>query len=380
MSPRLRRRLIKVGTLSIAAIALATTAAVVITHNQPDNNVTVVAVESRSPAATVEADLAGELAQALAAGGDLIVSAIGDQSAAPALDVELGCPAETDPISCNQDRQHQSTTILQVADRLASGPHPAQVDLYATFSQLSGYLAETPAKHGGSVSVFVNTLGDAAIPQDLTTADLATPATVDALARQAVSEGAFPGPRGCAGWQVHMVVPAGADPAYDNGLRRLFITLISGCGGTLASWTDRWLVPSNAPLALPPIPAGVTPSAPNQAQPSFILRDTYFAVGSSVISAAGISALKAVATDIEARYPSNPITCEGSADGTGGSSPAVLAYDQTLSTTRSAAVCAALVAQGIAQGLTSSHGLGQTAAVPNAAARSVRIVVGQVGS
>jgi flagellar motor protein MotB len=376
MSPSLRRRLIKIGALSATLVIIGTVAAVAVSRSHPADNVTFIAVEPRSPSALVEADLAGELGEAENAGGDVILSAIANQSAAPALDIELGCPAETDPISCNQDRQRQSATIQQVADNLASAPHPATVDLYASFSQLSGYLAESPSKHAGTVTLFVNTLGDASIPQDLSTADLADPSTVAALARQAVAEGAFPGPRGCAGWRVHMVVPASADPAHDLGLHQLLSTLISGCGGSLASWSERWLEPSGSRLALPPIPPGVSVPKATASRPTFSLPDTFFAVGSAAISLAGHQALSSVATAIEARYAGQTLTCDGSADGTGGSSPSILAYDKTLSTVRAAAVCDELVADGVPQDLATPTGLGQITTEPDAAARAVRIEIG----
>jgi outer membrane protein OmpA-like peptidoglycan-associated protein len=174
-----------------------------------------------------------------------------------------------------------------------------------------------------------------------------------------------------------MVVPASADPAHDLGLRQLFTTLISGCGGTLASWSERWLEPSGSRLALPPIPRGVSAPKATAARPTFSLPDTFFAVGSAAISAAGHQALASVATAIEARYAGHSLTCEGSADGTGGSSSAALAYDKTLSTARATAVCDELVADGVPQDLTTPTGLGQITTVPDAAARSVRIVIGR---
>ncbi len=122
------------------------------------------------------------------------------------------------------------------------------------------------------------------------------------------------------------------------------------------------------------------PTQPEQERPTFSLPDTFFAVGNSSISPPGLSALDSVAADIEARYPASPSRARAAQTAPAARTPAVLAEDQTLSAARADAVCAALVAEGIPQGQTHSVGLGQTTAVPDAAARSVRIVIGAVGS
>jgi len=249
------------------------------------------------------------------------------------------------------------------------------VDLYALFAQVSGYLAETAGGKTESVNVFVNTQGDADIPQNLADADLSDATTVASLTRQATTEGAFPGPGGCAGWKVHMVVPTSADPLHDLGLRELFSELINQCGGKLVTWTPRWLATSNAALVLPAIP-GVQMPSETQAQPTFSFPDTFFNVGSAAVNPAGDLALVQVAAEVLARYPGEQLTCAGSADGTGGSSPSVLALDRVISQARGTAVCDQLVADGVPDALTHAVGLGQTTTVPDPSQRDVRIIVG----
>jgi outer membrane protein OmpA-like peptidoglycan-associated protein len=375
MSPRLRRRLVRLGAagVGLAALGLLVTA-FALPHAHGRANFNVIAIESRTPAATTDADVTAELSQVEANGGQLLLTAIANQTAAPALDVSMGCPGDLDPISCDQVRQRQTSRAQAVAFRLSSALHPAQVDLYALFAQIAAYLAEAGSGKTESVNVFVNTLGDADIPQDLADADLSNATTIASLTRQATTEGAFPGSGGCAGWKVHMVVPASANPLHDLGLRELFSQLISGCDGKLVTWTPRWLAASNASLVLPAIP-GVHMPTEAQTQPTFSFPDTFFNVGSATVNPAGDLALVQVAAQILARYPGEQLTCAGSADGTGGSSPTVLALDREISQARGTAVCDQLVTDGVPGALTHVVGLGQTTMVPDPSQRDVRIIL-----
>ncbi len=376
MSPRSRRRLVRSATAFGTVAAIAVLASLIYIHRPPANtDFNVVAVEPRQPAATTEADLAAELSTVTHDGGQLLVTEIADQTAAPALDVDLGCPSSLDPISCQQLQQQQTAQAETVADRLAAAPRPARVDVYAVFSQVSGYLSEHPSARHRTINVYINTMVDATTPANLASANLADPATVATLAAEGVSQGGFPGAGDCAGWQVHMVVPATADPAHDLGLRHLLTRLVTGCGGTVASWTPRWIAPAGTTLALPPIPGAQTIPDPGPQVQGWSIPDTLFGVGSADITADGRTALTALATNILAQDPGRPFECLGSADGTGGSSPAALAYDRTLSEDRAAAVCGYLVQQGLGADLARPRGLGQTTARPDPSRRNVMVTV-----
>jgi hypothetical protein len=341
MSPRFRRRLIGATAVFGVAAVVASVVTYYVSHLPPPNvSLSVIAVESAGgPAATIEADLAAELSAVEPRGGQLFLTAIADQTAAPALDVSLNCPSGDDPISCNQLSQSKTVQAEMVADQLAAAPRPDHVDLYALFSQISEYVAELPPNRNRVVEVFVNTLGDADIPQALTARALPDPGHVAELVRLALSDGAFPGPGGCRRWQVHMVVPASTDSLHDLALHELFTRLIDQCGGVLATWTNRWIAPGGEPLVLPQIPDGVVSPTVGTLHPVYRIPNTLFAVDSSSITTSGQAAFVRVATDILTRYSGRAFTCTGSADGTGGSSPAVLAVDRELSVARASEVC-----------------------------------------
>jgi outer membrane protein OmpA-like peptidoglycan-associated protein len=129
---------------------------------------------------------------------------------------------------------------------------------------------------------------------------------------------------------------------------------------------------------LPQIPGGIVSPTVGTPHPVYRIPNTLFAVDSSSITSSGQAALVRVATDILTRYPGLAFTCTGSADGTGGSSPTVLAVDRELSVARASEVCRYLVYQGLSAELAHSVGCGQTTGVPDPARRSVDITIGKV--
>lgn len=309
----------------------------------PNTSFNEIAIEPRpGSAATVSADGLAELSQVAASGGQLLIAEIaGDTVAAPALDTEVSCQPGTNALICEQQTAGAVRTATNVIYHLAASPAPAELDIFATFQQAVGYLSENHVRHQ-AINLWINTTGGQLRPDNLVS--LTSSSNLKALARSAVGSGAFPGPGQCAGFHVHMVVPPMGSPEHQLGLRELFTTLINGCGGTLASWTARWIASNPNSLPLPAIP-GVHISQRGRSL-SYTLSEALddFPVGSSALTALAYAALKKIAAEIQARAPKASVTCTGSTDGTG-----TTAFDHALSKRRAAVVCTYLASQGISR-------------------------------
>jgi len=361
---RRRRRIMVIGAV-IAVIAALVAFRDLTAH--ADTTFNEIAIQPRPGSqATVGADVAAELRQAVRNGGQLLLSEIaGQATTSPALSVALSCAPGTNQLICNNKIAAARRKASRIAESVVTSPAPAGLDLYAVFSLTSGYLKTHPG-HYQAIVLWVNTTGDQLVPVNL--AGLTSRSGVAALARHAVAIGAFPGPNGCDGYQVHMVVPPSGSPAHQLALRDLIGTLIAQCGGHLASWTARWIAPDSGVIALPRIPHAII--VMHHHTVSYTLSDKLddFAVGSAGLTAAAKAALTSIAADIEARAPDRPVTCTGSTDGTGSA-----AFDLTLSRQRAAVVCGFLAGQGISRSLLRVAGTGK--ATPTAADPALRRVV-----
>jgi OmpA family len=324
-----------------------------------------IAIQPRpASVATVSADAMAELAQAVSTGGQLLVTEIaGSTTTAPALDTRLSCPPGTNSLVCDGEVRHARNAASDVIQRLAGNPDPAALDVFAVFQQTAGYLSEQPHSYQ-AINIWINTT--AAQVQPISLAGLSSRTDVAALARRAVHTGAFP--HSCRGYAVHMVVPPSGSPQHQRVLRQLFADLISNCGGRLASWTSRWIVPSGVALTLPPI-RGASPG-----NHSYTLSDMLgdFAVGSAALTATARSAIRQIATDIEVRFPGQSVTCTGQTDGTG-----TAAFDKKLSDARAANVCGYLARLGIPSHLLHPRGTGK--AIPAGANPALRRVIISIG-
>jgi outer membrane protein OmpA-like peptidoglycan-associated protein len=353
----------------IAAVVAGATVRFLINHS--NTTFSEIAIQPRPGSmATVNADVSAELAQAAANGGELVLTEIaGDTTAAPALDTALSCPPGTNTLICGQNITQATSKAAKVSQQLVGNPAPANLDLYAVFEQTADYLSEHPGHHQ-AINLWVNTTGDQLTPFNLTRVTAGS--DIAALARQAVTTGAFPGPHACQGYQVHLVVPPSGTPAHQQALHTLLSTLIKDCGGTLASWTNRWITPNASAIALPRIPAASISHDKNGV--TYTLSDALkdFAVGSANLSRAAKAALTQVAADIQARAPGQPVTCTGSTDGTGTS-----AFDLALSDKRATTVCNYLAEQGISPHLL--HAVGAGKATPTAANPNLRRVIIKTG-
>ena len=366
-SPSTIRRRWQYTAAAVVLAALVAAGAVHFLTSHSNITFNEIAIEPRPGAeATVNADVTAELAQAAANGGELLLTEIaGDTTAAPALDTQLSCPPGTNTLICEQNTTQVTSQAAQISHQLASNPAPANLDLYAVFQQTAGYLSEHPGHHQ-AINLWINTTGGQLAPVNLTR--ITTGSDITALARQAVATGAFPGSHACQGYQVHMVVPPSGTPAHQQALRLLFSTLINGCGGTLASWTNRWITPDARAIAFPRIP-GASISHHNGGT-SYTLSDALkdFGVGSAALTPAAKAALTQIAADIQARTPGQAVTCTGSTDGTG-----TAAFDRILSRKRASTVCNYLASQGISRHLL--HPIGAGKATPTAANPDLRRVV-----
>jgi hypothetical protein len=372
MRPSERRRRRRVA-LAAGAVALIVAAGLVHILTTRDNSTfNEIAIQPRPDSqATVEADATAELVQTVANGGQLLVTEIGtDTTAAPAIDVELSCPSGTNRLICQQTITQATSTAASVIRRLVNSPVPDRLDFYSIFEQTAGYLSEQPT-HYQRINLWINTTGGQVVPANLTR--VTTGSDISALAHEAVAAGVFPGQHGCEGYQVHMVVPPNGPPAHQQALRDLLTVLIKGCGGTLASWTSRWIAPNPNAIALPDIPGATV--TPNHAGVHYTLSDKLddFAVNSAALTATADAALRDIAADIEVRAPGQPITCIGSTDGTG-----TAAFDLALSRLRAITVCNQLRDQGIDRRLL--HPVGAGKATPSAADPSLRRVIITTGN
>jgi flagellar motor protein MotB len=366
---RRRKRLAAIAVVPVAGISFLAFRAEASHSNTTFNEI---AIQPRPGSeATVNADVSAELAQAGASGGQLVLVEIaGNATAAPALDTQLTCPPNTNILDCQQTTDAAMTTAANVARHLVGSPAPADLDLYAIFQQTAGYLSEHSV-HYQAINVWINTTGNQLSPVSLTRVTLSS--NIAALARHAVAAGIFPGPHGCQGYTVHMIVPPGGSPGHQQALHELFATLISGCGGNLASWTPRWITTGPEPLALPTIP-GVSVSQHDGVM-TYTLSKTLadFAVGSATLTPTADVALDRVAADIESRAAGRRITCTGATDGTG-----TAAFDLQLSRQRATAVCDYLAGQGISPHLLHTIGAGKaTPAAANPSLRRVTITTGE---
>lgn len=365
--PSDRRRL---GRLAAAVAVAAVAGALVgyhIERNHPNTTFNEIAIQPRpdSPA-TVAADVSAELAQAAADGGQLLVVEIGGRAtAAPALDINLSCPPGMNTLICGQTVSQATRTATNVDNRLVSNPAPADLDIFAVFEQTAGYLSENPAPHQ-AINLWINTTGAQLSPVSL--AGVTTSSNLAALAQRAVAAGAFPGPHQCQGYAVHMIVPPSGSPSHQQALRELLNTMISRCGGSLISWTARWIAPNPSALALPQIAGARVSSHAGHVRYTVSERLDDFAVGSAALTTTAQRALDQIAQDIEARAPGQPITCTGSTDGTG-----TAAFDKALSVHRAVAVCDYLAHRGLNPRLLRTVGAGK--ATPTAANPSLRRVV-----
>jgi hypothetical protein len=310
-----------------------------------------------------------ELAQAAADGGQLLLTEVaGNTTAAPALDMKLSCPPGTNSLLCEQATTQANNKAAMTARELVRNPSPANLDIYALFEQTAGYLSEHPGHHQ-AINLWINTTGDQLTPVNLTR--ITTSSRLSALVRRAVATGAFPGPGSCQAYEVHMVVPPSGSPDHQLALRNLFHALIGQCGGTLASWTARWITPDLGVIPLPHIPGAKI--SPHHGQVTYTLTIKGFAVGSATLTTTAKTALAQVAADIQTRAPGQAVTCTGSTDGTG-----TAALDQSLSKRRAVAVCHYLASQGISPHLLEPVGIGKaTPTAANPALRRVVITTGQ---
>jgi flagellar motor protein MotB len=358
-----RYRRIAATAAIIAALTAVVAFRMVTTHGDTTFNEIAIQPRPASPA-TVTADVTAELAQAAANGGELVITEIaGNATAAPALDTPFSCSPGTNQLFCEQTMTQATSMAARVARRLVTSPSPANLDVYAAFEQTAGYLSEHPAHHQ-AINLWINTTGGQLTPANLT--NISTSSDITALARQAVATGAFPGPHACDGYQVHMVVPPSGQPAHQQALRDLLSTLITHCGGTLASWTNRWIMPNTNGIALPEIPG--VPVTQHNGVVSYTLTLKDFAVASAALTSPADTALDRIAADIESRTHVLPITCTGSTDGTG-----TAAFDHALSKQRAITVCDYLAHQGISPHLLRAVGAGK--ATPTAANPSLRRVI-----
>jgi flagellar motor protein MotB len=359
-----RYRLIAAVAAVVGVIAALILVPLLTAHPNTTFNEIAIQPQPASPA-TVGADVAAELDQAVANGGQLVLAEIaGDTVAAPALDIELSCPPDTNRLICAETTGHAAATAGRVARALVDSPAPARLDFYIIFGQTAGYLSEH-AGHHQAVNLWINTTGDQLSP--VTLSRVTAGRDIPALVRQAVATGAFPGPHACGGYQVHMVVPPSGTPAHQQALRELMAALIQQCGGHLATWTERWITDSGA-IPVRSIPHAVVTQHGRQVGYAVSDKLGDFAVGSATLTTTAKTALGLIAADIESRAPDRSVTCTGSTDGTGTS-----AFDLALSRRRAAAVCRYLARQGISSGLLRSVGTGK--AVATGADPSLRRVV-----
>jgi flagellar motor protein MotB len=369
--PSTRRRRTRLAAVALAVVAVLSLLAFRSETAHGNTTFNEIAIQPRpdSPA-TAGADVSAELAQAAAHGGQLLLAEISNGTAAPALDTELSCPPDTNSLICKRTIDSAVATAGDVARRLVDSPAPADLDFYAIFEQTAGYLSEHPVHHQ-AINLWINTTGDQLTPINLTR--VTTSSNIAALASQAVAVGVFPGPHACEGYTVHMVVPPGGSPGHQEALHHLLATLISGCGGTLASWTNRWIATSPGALPLPRIPGASV--AQRNGILTYTLSETLadFAVGSAGLTPAADAALSRIASDIETRAPGRPITCTGATDGTG-----TAAFNLVLSRERATAVCDYLASQGIDPRLLHPFGAGK--ATPTAANPSLRRVIITTGN
>jgi outer membrane protein OmpA-like peptidoglycan-associated protein len=138
------------------------------------------------------------------------------------------------------------------------------------------------------------------------------------------------------------------------------------------SWTERWIAPNPEAIPLPHIPGA--PSEQHGGVITITLSEKLddFGVGSASLTGTADAALDRIAAIIEARAPSQRITCTGTTDGTG-----TAAFDLGLSRRRAVAVCGYLASQGVTPRLLHSDGLGK--ATPTAANPSLRRVIITIG-
>lgn len=369
--PSTRRRRTRFAAAAVAVAAVLSVLAFRFETAHGNTTFNEIAIQPRpdSPA-TANADVSAELAQAAADGGQLLLAEIDDATAAPALDTELSCPPDTNSLFCGRTVHSAVATAADIARRLVDNPAPADLDLYAIFEQTAGYLSEHRI-HDQAINLWINTTGNQLTPINLT--QITTSSNIATLASQAVAADEFPGPHACEGYTVHMVVPPGGSPGHQEALHNLLATLISGCGGTLASWTSRWIATSPGALPLPRIP-GASVTQRNGVL-TYTLSETVpdFAVSSAALTPTAEAALGQIASDIETRAPGRSITCTGATDGTG-----TAAFDLALSRERATAVCAYLASQGIDPRLLHPFGAGK--ATPTAANPRLRRVVITVGN
>jgi outer membrane protein OmpA-like peptidoglycan-associated protein len=360
---RRRRKIIIGAGIAVAVIAAGVLYFLFFTHSNTTFNEIVIQPRPDSPA-TVSADVNAELSQTVANGGQLLITEVAGSTVAPAFYGGLTCSPGTNKLICEQSTSGTISKAQHIADGLVTGQDPGNPDLYAVFTQTAGYISEHPG-HYQAINLWINTTGEQLAPVNLS--ELTASSNIHALAHQAVTSGAFPGPQGCHGYQVHMVVPPSGSAAQQQALRQLFSTLVNQCGGTLATWTSRWIAPSG-PIPLPGI-QGAEPISHG-----FVLSDRLkdFAVGSAALTPIAKRALSQIAVVIEARSPGQSITCTGSTDGTGSA-----AFDDVLSRQRAVAVCDYLASQGINSQLLHCRGTGK--ATPVAADPSLRRVVITVG-
>jgi flagellar motor protein MotB len=368
MSPSKRRRIRSIVAAAVVVIAVASffVARLLLQHANTTFNEIAIQPQPASQA-TVGADVLAELAQARANGGQLMVTELaGAAGTAPGYSGRLSCSPDANSLLCADAIKAAYREAAGAAAGIVASPAPADPDIYAVFMLTAGYLSQHPVAHQ-AINIWINTTGDQVAPVSLAHVSARD---VAVLVRRATAGAEFPGPHGCQGYRVHMVVPPSGSPAHQLALRDLLTRLIARCGGSLASWTPRWVAPSAGLIKLPPIKH----AQQSQNGRSFTLSEHLgdFAVDSAALTPGAKTALRQIAAVIDLRAPGQPVTCTGSTDGTG-----TAAFDLALSRRRARAVCGYLAGAGIRGSLLHSVGAGKgSATVASPALRKVVVDVG----
>ncbi len=367
MSPSKRRRIRSIAAAAVVIIAVAGffVARQLLQHANTTFNEIAIQPQPGSQA-TVGADVLAELAQARANGGQLMVTQIaGAAGTAPGYSGRLSCPPDDNSLLCADAIAKAYRQAGAAAAGIVASPAPADPDIYAVFTLTAGYLSQHPVAHH-AINIWINTTGDQLAPVSLAHVSARD---VAVLVRRATAGQEFPGPHGCQDYRVHMVVPPSGSPAHQLALRDLLTALIARCGGSLASWTTRWVADEGL-IQLPPIRHAQQSQNGHRFTLSEHLGD--FAVGSAALTPGAKTALRQIAADIDLRAPGQPVTCTGSTDGTG-----TAAFDLALSRRRARAVCGYLAGAGISGSLLHTVGAGKgRATVASPALRKVVVTVG----
>ena len=119
--------------------------------------------------------------------------------------------------------------------------------------------------------------------------------------------------------------------------------MLSKCGGTLASWSDRWLAPNTGEIAIPEITDPRVTAVATLKQITYTLGDVLFDVDSATLRTDAGKRVEQVKTSIKKRGSTDGITVVGFTDDTGSRT-----HNHDLSVARAQAVAHWLVEHKVA--------------------------------